>query len=65
MREVRHIDSITEYLLDRKYHRSNGPAIVWDGDGYGGWWLFGNRHRYYGPRADYESWYIHGDCIKN
>ena len=60
---IRQIDGVTEYFVDRKYHRVNGPAIEWDHGG-GAWWLFGERHRYYGPRGEYDCWYIHGEQIK-
>jgi hypothetical protein len=63
MREVRHIDGITEYLLDRKHHRANGPAKIWQGRTWY-WCLYGVNHRYYGPATTHQEWWIHGVFIK-
>lgn len=48
---------------DGKLHKPNGPAAVFlNGDWE--WWLYGKRHRYYGPYASWSSWYRHGKYIK-
>jgi hypothetical protein len=61
-------EMVKVYKVDGKYHRVNGPA--WYDEGSWGWYLFGVRHRYYGPQDHYWSgiipvnWFIHGDMIK-
>lgn len=59
--------SCTVYLKDGEPHRPNGPARIYrDGSKY--WWLYGIRHRYYGPQCKdiYGTiWRIHGVLIKH
>lgn len=66
MIEERRFGSYTEYSKDKKPHRTNGPARVYDdGDTY--WWLFGIRHRYYGPQSSNEErsiWRVHDKEMK-
>ena len=54
----------TVYELDGKYHRTNGPAMIWD-NGYWCWWLHGARHRYYGHYSSTVAyrWSIHGSWV--
>lgn len=48
------------FTLNGELHRPNGPARAWKTGGSCSWWLFGNRHRYYGP-AFLETWWVmHG-----
>jgi hypothetical protein len=51
------------YTVNGEFHRANGPAVEWNYGQYD-WWLFGERHRYYGPRGEYDIWYIHGSRVK-
>ena len=47
---------------DGKYHREDGPAIIWK-NGTQEWFLHGKRHRTDGPAIVYadgtEAWYLH------
>lgn len=55
------------YRLNGVLHRVNGPALKMnDLNLYMGlWWLFGKRHRYYGPiRPDDTRWWIHGEWTR-
>jgi hypothetical protein len=36
------------HRTNNKYHNVNGPAWLYQ-DGGWGWWMHGERHRYYGP----------------
>ena len=54
------------YAIGNKKHRVDGPAVMWH-NGTWAWWLNGEWHRYYGPRANYDRlcadsdlWFIHG-----
>ena len=54
-----------DYELNGKFHRSSGPAVVWD-DGRYEWYSYGKRHRYYGASNRYRGdWFIHGKYIKD
>lgn len=53
----------TQYKMNGKTHRANGPASMWD-DGVYGWYLFNEYHRYYGPQDIDGSWWIHGVLVK-
>ena len=55
--------SYTEYSKHDVPHRPNGPAMEWDNGNYY-WWLYGDRHRYYGPANNASHWYIHDKLIK-
>jgi hypothetical protein len=57
-------------LNGAKFHRANGPALIWKKQGNSGefWYLFGKCHRYYGPRSNRGShawWVIHDVLIKD
>lgn len=50
-------------------HRTNGPAQFYNDNSHEKWFLFGERHRYYGPAENWdagyyeergERWVIHG-----
>lgn len=43
-----HLDGSTEYKVDNKYHREDGPAVEW-ANGYKVWFLNGKKHRVGGP----------------
>lgn len=61
MNKIRRFKDRTEYVLGDKLHRPNGPAREWDG-GPWAWYLYGNRHRYYGPARNTrraEWWFQH------
>lgn len=57
--------SVQWILVNGRAHCSNGPAVYWP-SGVTDWWLFGNWHRYYGPRRSkyIDEWWIHGKMIK-
>jgi len=53
----------TEWHLNGKRHREDGPAIGWaDGSRY--WWLNGKRHREDGPAIEWsdgsKEWWLNG-----
>ena len=56
-------DDRTEYTLNGKYHREDGPAIEW-ADGYKEWYLNDKLHREDGPAVEYNDgtkrWYLNG-----
>jgi len=60
---VKVFDDRTEWYLDGKLHREDGPAIE-DANGDREWWLSGERHRVDGPaieRADGSGvWWVDG-----
>lgn len=61
----RHEDNIrVRYTLNGILHLSNDPAIQWK-DGSWAWYLYGQRHRYYGKFCSWkdELW-IHGTRVK-
>lgn len=62
---IEHYNSkVTElFKLNDKFHRSNGPTMVWKQSGDWVWYLYGQRHRYYGPQHIDGIWYIHGKWI--
>ena len=53
----------TEWRLNGKRHREDGPAIECN-DGYKEWYLNGKRHRVDGPAIEhndgYKAWYLNG-----
>jgi hypothetical protein len=61
--EVKKYDDRTEWFLDGKRHREDGPAIDYN-DGSKLWCLNGELHREDGPAIDYndgsKSWYLNG-----
>ena len=53
-----------EFRLNGELHNPSGPALIYnDKNLY--WYLFGERHRYYGPRESWNQlgWVIHGRRI--
>ena len=60
---VRVYKNRTEWYLNEKYHRENGPAIEY-ADGSKLWWLNNNRHREDGPAIECangtKEWYLNG-----
>lgn len=55
----------TEHYLNKRSHRGNGPAVLYD-DGEEAWLFNGRFHRYYGSQNNYAgSWWIHGTWVKN
>jgi hypothetical protein len=61
--------SCTEYKLNGMPHRPDGPAIIWwtHAGLRRSYWLYGVRHRYYGPSSGLQSsgeWFIHGNKQK-
>lgn len=56
-------EGLVQYFLNNELHRPNGPARMLVGDAV--WYLYGKRHRYYGPYSGWlELWFIHGGVIK-
>ena len=56
----------TEWRLDGKLHREDGPAIEWEsGDKF--WYLKGYLHREDGPAIEYadgsKSWWLNGENL--
>ena len=53
----------TEWYLNGKYHREDGPAIEY-ADGSKSWYLNDQRHREDGPATEWtdgsKSWYLNG-----
>jgi hypothetical protein len=53
----------TEWKLDGKFHREDGPAIEW-ADGSKSWWINSQLHREDGPACEYadgsKEWYLNG-----
>ena len=53
----------TEWFLNGKYHREDGPAVEY-ADGTKSWWLNGKRHRVDSPAIEYadgsKAWYLNG-----
>ena len=53
----------TEWLLNGKLHREDGPAYELPG-GYKAWWLNGKRHRKDGPAIEWangtKEWWLNG-----
>ena len=52
-----------KYTLNGRPHRPNGPAFIGDYNAEP-WYLYGKRHRYYGPALYKNEWRIHGVFIK-
>ena len=54
----------TEWYLNGKRHREDGPAIEWS-DGDKEWYLNGKRHREDGPAIESSNgdkeWYLNGE----
>lgn len=55
-------DNVIEFWCNNQLHRSNGPAVILDDEVI--WYQFGKYHRYYGPSAMYDEWWIHGNFLK-
>lgn len=55
--------AFSEYRVNGKAHRTNGPSTEY-AHGDWSWMLFGFLHRYYGPANHYDGWWIHGGFIK-
>jgi hypothetical protein len=57
------VDYVTNYYLDDKLHRIDGPAKEWN-DGTKCWFQNGKRHRIDGPAIEYpdgeKHWYQNG-----
>ena len=55
----------TEWFLNGKFHREDGPAVECP-DGFKSWWLNDKRHREYGPAIEWpngdKEWYLNGRC---
>ena len=60
---VRVHDNRTEWLLNGKQHRTDGPAIEY-ANGTKSWWLNDQFHREDGPAFDgfngYKKWFLNG-----
>jgi hypothetical protein len=57
--------SICYRLENGVCHRPNGPAVEFKADKTGYWFLFGKRHRYYGPASHANNWFwIHDKRVK-
>ena len=56
----------TEWRLNGKRHREDGPAFENKGVGYKAWFLNGKLHREDGPAIEHftgtKSWYLNGKC---
>jgi hypothetical protein len=57
-------DGDTVWRLNGKYHRTDGPAIIFANQGYKAWWVHDARHRTDGPAMEWGSgrkeWFLHG-----
>lgn len=65
MIEIVEIQNGYYYLLNGVWHRPNYPAYVTNS--YTSWYLFDDKHRYYGPAAIWKQsneWYIRGRRLK-
>lgn len=50
------------WFVDGKYHREDGPALIWR-SGRREWWIKDRRHRKNGPAIvdkNYRAWYVNG-----
>ena len=61
---VRVFENRTEWRLNGKLHREDGPALEY-ADGSKEWWLNGKLHRVDGPAVEYaadgsEEWWLNG-----
>lgn len=57
-------DRVRYVREDDILHRTNGPAVIWNA-GQASWFLYGKRHRYYGPMNNFVGqWFIHDENIK-
>ena len=52
------------YMLNELLHRTDGPARIWNASGDWGWYLYGMRHRYYGPSSRAGHWFLHDRGVK-
>ncbi len=56
----------TEWFLNGKRHREDGPAIEW-ADGGKSWFLNGKLHREDGPAIEYangdKEWFLNGERL--
>ena len=54
------------WLLNGKYHRTDGPAIEF-AKGNKFWYLNGKKHRTDGPAVEFAGgsklWYLNGECL--
>lgn len=65
MIKVTQEDDRIYYRLNGVYHRPNGPAVDIRKGYTSYWFLFGNRHRYYGPASTANDWFwIHDERVK-
>ena len=64
---IEHFDGDTSWLINGKYHRTDGPAKDWVSDGYKAWFVNGKCHRTDGPAIEYadgdKEWYINGERL--
>ena len=60
---VRVYDQSTEWYLNGRRHREDGPAVEW-ANGYKEWYLNDQRHRPDGPAVEWADgskvWYLNG-----
>ncbi len=60
---VKVFDNRTEWYINGKHHRVNGPAIEYS-DGHKSWFINGKYHREDGPAIEWKDgtkcWYING-----
>jgi hypothetical protein len=56
----------TEWFLNGKLHREDGPAVEW-ADGSRSWWLNDQRHRTDGPAVEHadgdREWWLNGEQV--
>jgi hypothetical protein len=59
-------DGDTVWQLNGDYHRTDGPAIIWQ-DGRTDWWSHNKRHRTDGPAIEFANgamfWYLNGNRL--
>jgi hypothetical protein len=63
---VKVYDNRTEWFLNGKRHREDGPAVEY-ANGFKAWCINGKRHREDGPAVEYadgsKSWYLNDEYI--
>jgi len=63
-----YLNDRTEWRLNGKLHREDGPAIEWAGL-HKRWYQNGKLHREDGPAIEYEtgnkSWYLNDECLSH
>jgi len=47
-----------KWYCNGKYHRLNGPAIVFSDTGYSGWYKNGKQHRLDGPAREWKNSFV-------